>query len=553
MDGEADFSNRTDAQLLEGLRQIDATRYPINAARLQAALEARGYTVRRTEFGFQSAHRPGDPPPLSSVPVRLSLGLGPLGWLEQARNDFQLVGAGEIFSDHASIHVTGRRFGVILGLPFKSHVELDRAHIVNVESVGNAVRFEYRKHGERDRALTLWLADPATAERVQRSLPAARTDDFKPCLQAQVDFESCIAERAPRVPVTTSLVVANLLVFIAMRATAPTPLSVDSVNLVAWGSNFGPYTTDGDWWRLATSAFLHLSFLHLLFNVWALASIGPLIERLFGSIAFAALYAVSGIVASLVSTVWAPSVNSIGASGAILGVIGAFLGALTLGRLSVPPAVARPLRDSTAIYVAYCLAIGSISAGVDNAAHIGGFAAGFGLGAILSRDIGAIDSAPRTRARTWVSAAFLATVLLVIGFGLATYRGEHVSGPALFFRTQHWLVRSEDVAMRKRAEALEMKEKKLIDDTEVARRFRTDVLPLWSDAVTRLEAIEPKDDPSYGEALGLLHEFALSRRDGTQLCVDGLQTHDDDLIRRCNEEMARGDALVRDREKKTGE
>src|SRR5207249_3684590 len=96
-------------------------------------------------------------------------------------------------------------------------------------------------------------------------------------------------------------------------------------DLLRWGADFGPSTTGGQWWRLLTSSFLHVGVVHLLANLVGLATFGPLVERLYGSAAFLALYIVGALTASLASVSWNPVILSAGASGAIFAVVGATL------------------------------------------------------------------------------------------------------------------------------------------------------------------------------------------------------------------------------------
>ena len=80
----------------------------------------------------------------------------------------------------------------------------------------------------------------------------------------------------------------------------------------------------GDWWRLVTVMFLHNGVMHLALNLWALYQLGSIFETLFGSVRFLFTYVLSGLVASVASAALARGV-SVGASGAIFGVLGALI------------------------------------------------------------------------------------------------------------------------------------------------------------------------------------------------------------------------------------
>jgi membrane associated rhomboid family serine protease len=81
----------------------------------------------------------------------------------------------------------------------------------------------------------------------------------------------------------------------------------------------------GDWWRLITAAFLHYGPFHLLLNMFALYWFGSLLEQRIGSGKFLLLYLVSGLAGSAGALVWSPLTPTVGASGAIFGILGAGL------------------------------------------------------------------------------------------------------------------------------------------------------------------------------------------------------------------------------------
>ncbi|MGJ7915694.1 rhomboid family intramembrane serine protease [Massilia sp. LXY-6] len=162
--------------------------------------------------------------------------------------------------------------------------------------------------------------------------------------------------------------------------------------LVAWGSNVPRWTLGaGEWWRLVTSAFLHGNLLHLGMNMFALWQAGQLVERIFGSLRFAGLYLLAGIGGSLGSLLWGllthHPVNSVGASGAIFGIIGGLFAFIGREHSGVPPTVVRDLRASIGPFLLFNIGAGFLYPHTDNAAHIGGLAAGWLAGHLLARSL----------------------------------------------------------------------------------------------------------------------------------------------------------------------
>ncbi len=95
--------------------------------------------------------------------------------------------------------------------------------------------------------------------------------------------------------------------------------------LFADGWLYGPSVANGDWWRLITSAFLHANLLHIIFNMLALWWFGAAVETALGRWRFLALYAVGGLAGSAGALLATPTAVTVGASGAIFGILGSML------------------------------------------------------------------------------------------------------------------------------------------------------------------------------------------------------------------------------------
>ena len=132
----------------------------------------------------------------------------------------------------------------------------------------------------------------------------------------------------------------------------------------------------GEWWRLLTAAFLHSGLLHIGFNMYVLYLLGPPLERAFGTGRFLALYLVAALGGSVASYATSPpNTLSVGASGAIFGLMAAFL---VVGK--------RFRRDvsQVAFLLAINVVIGFVVPNIDWRAHLGGAAAGAAMAFIMA-------------------------------------------------------------------------------------------------------------------------------------------------------------------------
>ena len=169
--------------------------------------------------------------------------------------------------------------------------------------------------------------------------------------------------------VTYVLIGINVAVFLAQMAIG--------VNAVAGQYGMWPVgiAVGGEWWRLLTAAFLHGSFLHIAFNMYVLFALGPTLERILGHYRYLTLYVLAAIGGGVASyAISDPNTVSVGASGAIFGLMGAILVAGRRLRYDV---------TQVAVLLGINIVIGFISPGTDWRAHLGGLVTGSLVAAIM--------------------------------------------------------------------------------------------------------------------------------------------------------------------------
>ena len=140
---------------------------------------------------------------------------------------------------------------------------------------------------------------------------------------------------------------------------------------------YGPAVAHGDWWRLITSAFLHASVIHIALNMLGLVWLGNAVEDALGSMRFLLLYLASGLAGSAGALLLTPDQPTLGASGAIYGI----LGALVVLQYMSTGSVGGPALTLIIVNLAFTLSVPNISIG----GHLGGLVGGI-LGTLaLSR------------------------------------------------------------------------------------------------------------------------------------------------------------------------
>ena len=176
--------------------------------------------------------------------------------------------------------------------------------------------------------------------------------------------------------VTNALIVVNVLVYLVEAAQSGS-LTQPGGEIYVQGALFGPAVADGDWWRLITAAFLHGSPLHIFFNMLMLWWFGRPLEALLGRGRFVAVYFVSILAGSAGALLYTPDVPTIGASGAVFGILGAGL-VLERNRINVFGGSALLV---VVLNLAFTLFISYVSIG----GHVGGLIGGALAVLVLSR------------------------------------------------------------------------------------------------------------------------------------------------------------------------
>ncbi len=208
--------------------------------------------------------------------------------------------------------------------------------------------------------------------------------------QASVGFQcpDCVAERPQRVVGSTQLfrghgevvvgkviIGLNVAVFLLMTALSGNPYGA-SGPVAEQGALFGPSVAAGEWWRLITGAFLHAGLFHLGMNMLLLWFLSQELEPALGRVRFALLYVVSLLGGALGVMVLDPLAPTVGASGAVFGLMGALI-VLQLR------AKQNPWQSGIGGLVAINLVLTFLIPGISIGGHVGGLVAGAAAGYFL--------------------------------------------------------------------------------------------------------------------------------------------------------------------------
>ena len=179
---------------------------------------------------------------------------------------------------------------------------------------------------------------------------------------------------AKRIIFTNIISLICILMYVIVGIYGNNFFNFDANILAKFGANNILLIKNGEIWRLLTCAFLHVGLIHLVVNMYSLRVIGPSVESLIGKSKFLFIYLISAISASLMSLVFVDSnIVSVGASGAIFGLMGALLYFGYHYRLYLNDAI----KNQIVPVILFNLIIGFMMPGIDNGAHIGGLIGGY--------------------------------------------------------------------------------------------------------------------------------------------------------------------------------
>jgi membrane associated rhomboid family serine protease len=173
-------------------------------------------------------------------------------------------------------------------------------------------------------------------------------------------------------PVLTYILIGiNVLVALGaiLGGASATTGGIGGSTVLADGSVSRAAIADGEYWRLVTAGFLHAGFLHLAFNMFALYILGTLLEPAVGRLRFGLIYAVSLLAGSFGALLLEPDAPTVGASGAIFGLMGAAVVVMRNRGIS-------PLESGLGLWIGLNLLITFTIPNISIGGHVGGLLGG---------------------------------------------------------------------------------------------------------------------------------------------------------------------------------
>jgi rhomboid protease GluP len=259
-------------------------------------------------------------------------------------------------------------------------------------------------------------------------------------------------------PATYLLIGINIAVFAMMFPSGPVmglihqhawasvfTAPFDRPTLVRFGATASDLVQQGQWWRLVTGTFVHLTILHITLNMWCLWNLGLFGEPLLGKRGLIMVYLLTGTTGMMFS--YAASLLTgqiyslvVGASGAVFGIAGILIVLLSNRNLRAPWEELRSLRRQVIFFAIANLVIGmapqmlgmaspgqlklvhldlNMLPRIDNTAHVGGFLSGLALGVPLFPRMTAGRAS--YRARQTVTFVFATLLLCLFGYALSSF------------------------------------------------------------------------------------------------------------------------------------
>ena len=265
---------------------------------------------------------------------------------------------------------------------------------------------------ERSR-LAEWL------KRTIQAVPAAVGRDKR----TADPFEEFLRARTQVPIVTPVLLIANVALYIGLVLE---PGVLDTQTLIEWGGNYAPRTSNGEWRRWVLSIFLHAGVVHLVTTLAGLATMGSVLERTVGRIAFGSVFIASGVIASIVSiAISSTTTVTFGASGALFGVYGLLVATLVCGYLRSPRMpISLNMLARVAAGGAICATHAYFTDHLPLAAELAGMVAGMTAGLVIARGVARAKPALPRAAVVVVATAIIAVASFAAVDGVIDARPE---------------------------------------------------------------------------------------------------------------------------------
>lgn len=199
---------------------------------------------------------------------------------------------------------------------------------------------------------------------------------FIPIIDYIVNIDSKRKISFKEYKVTYTIIILNILLYLIEVIKSRNLIDIDIYTLIQMGAKVNVLINSGEIYRLLTSAFLHGGIIHIFFNMSALNIIGREVEAVYGSKRYIAIYVISALGGSVVSYLFKPNSISVGASGAIFGLLGAML----IFGLKERDKIGKQYMKNILETIGLNVIIGITIPNIDNFAHLGGLI----LGAITS-------------------------------------------------------------------------------------------------------------------------------------------------------------------------